>query len=301
VGSQAVRAALLLVLLLVGCLGPATPHERARPDPPCDLGCGQPAPLRLEAPTLPNGRAWTYHVDGIYNTGGEMTTVVVAKPDGSYLFAGAKESDLVESAVWGARVWQGDMDASINPKGLTRYAWPLQEGASWAYSTTMDVTAHVASVKLPNGSEEMGFAIEGAAGKRFVRYDYAPSVGSFTRFESGDGNGTYQRAKLLRVSEGAKPLWFEPSPSAQAQSGDPPATLVVPAGFDAVLASAGGTGGKAALVPPGGAPWTWDAEAKESWSYQSSPATVGPWALAANAQQGYAYVTAIAVKWTHPS
>jgi hypothetical protein len=294
---------LVAALLAAGC-ATAPPPPTPTPFPTTPGPTAEPA-----VPALFPGEAFTYKTSGIYNTGREETLVVASRNASGYLFAGASKEDLYESAVWG-REWTGPHTLGFDPVGEDArhlFDFPLAEGKSWAFSKDVTVVAH----KTP-----AGYHIQASGGKSTVSYDYDASVGFLSRYHSS-AERPYDAIDLVKASRVTGYAWYVPGPAADAGTGAPApvprgtpapdvATLDVPAGFDAMLLSPGGTSGSVTVTPPGGAqPFSWQAAAGgESWAYAALPATEGKWVLAAapgSDPNGFSFVRAVAVKWVSGS
>ncbi|HLE98111.1 MAG TPA: hypothetical protein VI997_12135, partial [Candidatus Thermoplasmatota archaeon] len=301
---------LIAVASVTGCFGPS-PSEAsgaAGAGASTGPGPGEGSGFVLDAPDLPLGRAWTYAADVIYDPDPELTVVVARKDAAGYLFAAAAEDDLYGEAVWG-REWYGPMTTDLldaeTPKWPV-FDFPLHEGKTWAFSPRLNVTAHEADIALPDGGTERGFRIEGDDGRSSFSGEYAPSVGWFTTYAYAWSAGSYSLS-LVGVEETDMYVWFERGPRVGVASGEgnPPgtATLDVPAGFDAVVASVGGEGGARTVVAPpplGGAAWSDEFTGEETWDARAFPATPGTWALAAQAPpDAWGYTAVTAVTWLH--
>jgi hypothetical protein len=300
--------AVLAFFLLPGCLGGAAPKPATDPGgaSSCD-GCGGAPPpsgvnFSAERPQLPIGRSWTYRLSLVYDTAKEVTVVVARQDADGYLFAGASQQDVVGDAMWG-RFWHGPhtLDLADKEEGGHPFDFPLHDGKSWAYSRTMNVTAHAAQVSTP-GHSERGFAIEGQASDasgntRHIRYEYAPSVGYVTSFTFDVNGNRGMELALTKTGMATGYTWYTAGPAAGACN-DPlppvpppsvppppsaPATLSVPAGFDAVIVSAGSAGGGRVVIAPPAAsasqPWTFENAGEERWDSAILPGTEGTWAL----------------------
>jgi hypothetical protein len=269
---------------------------------------------RAEAPDLPVGRAWTYKAEVPWTQDKEITIVVAQKNATGYLFAGATEEDILDPISWGELYFgPQSLNLSENEGNQPILRFPLYDGATWNLGH-LNVTAHLANVSTPAGTEA-GFVIEGAEGKRHVRAEYAPSVGYLTSylFVAGDGATTW-RLSLQKMGTASSWVWATRGPIMEigndAWPADPPSPLPigspagarpfeVPAGYDALVVSVGGTHGRAAIQGPGGASWMPTFDGPMSWSNQAFPAPEGRWSFAlTNAtQDGWVFAHAVAVKW----
>lgn len=316
-----VSAKLVVALFVVaaGCLGadeappPQPPQECAEADAaiPC-IGCpdctGANA-SRTPAPDLPLGRTWTYAVESFYEPAfTEMRVVVAEKDDAGYLFAGASPDDLAPAVVW-HRGWHGTRDLGLAGGGFRALDFPLFDGKSWEVLDGLAVVALAADVVGPDGTEE-GFVIEGTreddGGTTTFRAEYAPSAGALARLVFETAGGYFERLEMTGMSESATYAWFERGARAECQGyvDTPPTSLAaatpleVGEGHDVVLVSAGGVGGRGAVVPPTGTTWTGEGGATETWTTATLPATGGRWTLtcAGGPDQWY-FVAAQAVTW----
>lgn len=296
--------AVVLLVLVAGCVerGPADgPGATAVPsivEPTPDDGSR--AESVLHAPVLEPGRAWTYRADGVWMPIDGFTIVVAEASSSGYLFAGAEEEDLADTASW-RRAWFGPLDASLNSEGGTLLDFPIENGESWEL-WGLTVTARFADVATPTG-EEPGVVVEGAADGRSLSYEYAPSVGFLTSFEYQRNGIPYERIRLERVGTENEWVWLELGPMAYAGNEDPASQFVLAEGFDAVAVSGGGVnGGRVAVVPPagGGEAWTFEAADEEKWETFLMPAAAGAWALAASgapAEDSWAWIQVVPVRW----
>lgn len=299
----------VLLLLLAGCTAqtprPTNPSTAANP--------GSDAPIiGVAAPTLPLGRAWTYRASGINDVEPEIT-IVVAPAQHGYLFAGADEGDLTGQIIW-PHPWFGPRDANLNqpPDGVARgmkwFDFPLVDGKTWTLWADGPVaTAQAASVLTPKGSEP-GFSIAAQDGDQTMEWDYAPSIGFFTHYlQQGETKSVDLRLHL--VDERTTYAWYERGPHQSVEwnggpESRPHGTLVVPAGYDAVLAIAfGDPGVHGAIVPPEGAARTWSFEGdgccseQDDWTPVLFPATPGNWELLMSGEEAYGGMETAAVKW----
>lgn len=308
------RALLVLPLLLAGCLG--------APDAP-PVGCDSPvadcpvrefrecpeclptSPPAGSAPDLPVGRSFTYADEYLYDSEDEITIVVAEKDADGYLFAGASEDDVVSAAVWG-RPWFGRVSRDLNAEGARLFSFPLEDGKKWDLREGFTLTARAAEVRSPAGAEP-GFVIEGASDGLTHRMEYAPSVGYFTSYTREVDGAPFLRLTLRTVDTAKAWVSWVEGPGANVEGSTPPAgapaaTLDVPAGFDAVLASAGGRGGGRATVAPPGAgladAWSEEFAGEEEWRTRVFAAEPGAWSLAAGAPPGeFGFARVVAVKW----
>ncbi|HEX2022146.1 MAG TPA: hypothetical protein VHH36_05495, partial [Candidatus Thermoplasmatota archaeon] len=288
---------LALALALPGCLdGDAAAPAPATPTAGCDA-CGADATPQPAVTPPPVGRSWTYETRGVYDTQSAFT-LVLAKlgPDGG-LVAGATEADIEETIAW-ERPWAGPTDAQGNPERAKLFDWPLEDGKTWQAWEGLQVTARAATVQTPSGPED-GFVVEGGKEDRRTAWEYAPSVGWLVSYRFERGGEAYIDARLVSMGTAASWVWYERGPFAAVESGDAPAVLEVAEGYDAVVATGGGTTGRSDLVAPDGSAWSWQAGAGETWTARTLPATAGAWALAAVAPptDGFSYMQAEAVRW----
>lgn len=302
-------ALLLVAALLAGCAAEApTP-----PSVPLDeREESQPAPLVAERPTHAVGRAWTYEGDEQYNEDAAFTVVVARADRDGYLFAGAAEDDVVYAALWGSP-WIGERDLDGDPEGVNHLDFPIEDGKSWALNERMTVTARARDVRTPMGTER-GFVIEGTSERSRVSYDYSPSLGAITRYEGGPLEGDpWDVVRLTGVAENSEWVWYERGELVVVANPHEPQAFELDEGFDAVLASAGGSGGgRALVVPPGGAqPWSVEFGDDEDWRHATFDAVAGQWSaevlgepyvedapeLPADAPIGWAYMHLAPVRW----
>jgi hypothetical protein len=313
--------AIVIVLLLTGCVAA---ESAGSGDAPKVKPTGEPRIDDLDdatpfaaAPAHPIGRAWTY--DGIQQYNPDMPiTVVVAevRPDG-YLFAGLDEGDLVYDVLW----WNpllGPRDAQMKSArdDRTLLAFPLEDGKTWAYGDHLTLTARAATIQVMGRSEE-GFVIAGANERVSVLVEYSTALGQLTRrVTTLDGGILLDDHRLVKVEEGRAWTWYERGELVAVGSPAEPAAFDVPAGFDALLVSAGGTdGARAHVQAPSGAAWDASFEGAESWQNGVLPAQQGTWVASlagssdlsasplpppVDAPVGWAYMHVAPVKWLRP-
>ncbi|MHB8603847.1 MAG: hypothetical protein ACYDCK_01225 [Thermoplasmatota archaeon] len=279
------------------------------------------APPTTDAPAKwVRGQWWTYRPSGM-GAGAPVTAIVVEAGPGGYKVA-VDEPTLAAYDAATDVSWLGDrgtdLGGSQGSGSIAFYVWPLVDGATWQTKwdgLTLNMTAHRASaVPTPSGPEA-GFDIVGMAGaQKYVAYNYAPSVGTFTRLVFGDNfyaldmtaaghnyTGTYyvERASRLASLSGTGPT--------PAGSGGP---FTVDANQDFLFASYGISGntvvaGALALVPPSGQPFTDYAAAPgpagaSATMLMPKPAA-GTWAWAAageEAQTGGLFLTLAEIQLT---
>lgn len=318
---RAATVTLLLSVLLAGCTGgevdgsrTTTPTGTTQIDDDgifCDP-CGDLAPLAVEAPRHPVGRAWTFEGDEIYNEDHAFTVVVASNASGHEFAAGAPD-DLVYHALWFSP-WYGKRDAHMNGiDGYRALDFPLTDGKSWMYDAEIRVTARaVEDAASPNGPTR-GFRIEGASERWRVSYDYAIEAGQITRFEQGRVDGpVIDAVRMTGVTDVREWVWFERGDVTVVPTPQSPQAFAVPDGYDNVIASAGGRDGSRAIVaPPQGEAWTSEFAGEESWHHAMLPATPGQWSAEvvgypyvegapdapADAPIGWAYMHVAPVKW----
>jgi hypothetical protein len=269
--------AVLFFVLVAGCAqgGPGAP-------PPTATSVVEASPERnmtVEAPMHPVGRAWTFSGTQQYNPDTDITIVVAAATPEGYLLAGAAEDDVVYEALWGNPL-MGNVDAAFTRADWGRAAlrFPLSDGASWEYREGVTVTARRASVEMPQGSDE-GFVITGESERTTYRWDYSPALGQIVRHSAVGKDGTvYDDYHLTRVTDGQHWTWYELGALTVVEGPESPGSFDVPAGFDAVIASAGGvTGARASVRGPSGEEWTTEFTGEEEWHHGVLPATPGRW------------------------
>lgn len=312
--------ALALALILAGCVGAsATPPPKPTPMARSDGGSAgatsrDALPKNVTAPVLPVGRAWTYEGAEFYNEDTKFDVVVARADEKGYLFAAGAEDDLVYNALWGGP-WLGERSLSLDSSVVKWHLldFPLADGKTWTVADGLVATARAADVATPRGTEP-GFVIEGKSDRGgSLRAEYAPSIGNVVKYDETWSNGVVGEAwRMTAVKDNAKWVWYELGTPASAGGPDQPAKLDVPAGYDAVIASAGGTqGGRTMLEGPGGAQWSYDFQGAESWHQATLPATPGSWAGAAAGHPfvpqaptlpaewpvGWSYLTFAPVKW----
>lgn len=327
------RVAWLCALLLAGCATPAASPpagDSCRADPclpACHVvDCSGPArPIALPGapatgpPDLSVGTAWTYSQKGTYDTAQEITVVVANKDASGYLFAAGTEAQLVSSAIWGAD-WYGHHKLNLAQDEAGRVGpgileFPLFDGKSWDLHGR-SMVARATNVTTPGGTSP-GFVITGARNASVLTVEYAPSVGYVTRYHIDISGQPFWDLTLTKVDHNhAGWVWFKAGPRLEQGNHDlslpvsPPApvpltpvasanSLDVPAGFDAVLVSAGSAGGRVELRGPDGAAWSFENGGAEKWTQSILPGTAGKWALAAasSGQDGWAYGVILAVNW----
>jgi len=305
-----------LVLLMVpitalaGCLGgeetpPPGEDPEAGPDaatPPEDPGAGR--------PVLTPGLAFTFSSDGVYDLLAEWTVVVVPRGDG-YLLAGASEDDLVGEIVWDNGFF-GAVDADLNrPERRDVWRWfdfPLVDGKTWQ-NGERTVVVRAADVRTPSGTEP-GFVMRITLETGSIEWEYAPSIGFITSFFVDSRGAVWERFRLERVHSSSSWVWYEAGDRIErAQDTERAAAGVfeVPAGFDALALSVGGTPGGRVVVgrPDPRAPtYTWEHPGTEGedWVGVLLPATPGRWSYAtldpvSAEPRGYAWIAAHPVRW----
>lgn len=244
--------------------------------------CGLPPGAEVGPPTLVTGTAWTYEGRREYDLPPRFTVVVLARP-GGYLFAGATEADVVFSAAWGER-WFGekDLDLARPDAEHSLLAWPLFDGASWPISDLLTVTARAVDGR---------FEMRGEDERASIRYVYDPGVGAITELAFTLDGETIEDVRLVANTTASQAVWFEAADIVVVTPGGPPASFDLPAGFDAVIASAGGdAGGRALVMPPHGQPWSKefpeDPRPEGSWVHEPLPATPGRWSAAVTGTPG---------------
>ncbi len=321
--------AVVASFLLAGCTGSSSGDANPPSEPAAGcMTCSNPDALRnftLDAPALPVGRSWTYASTLLYDPVEQLTIVVAQNTSEGYLFAGGTKEDVVGDAMWG-RFWNGPQDRGLRDseegQGFLLFDFPLEDGKSWAYSSRTNVTAHEATVQTPTGSER-GFRIEGEStdedqNQRLIRYEYAPSIGYLASFHFEFNGEAVDTLSLRSMTSASSYVWYSRGPSTgHCSAGNPdippaipppapspPAKLEVPAGFDAVLASAGATGGGRVIVtqPATAAapPWQYENAGAEKWGATILPAPEGTWTLtgiSAAGSNAWACGAIGAVKW----
>ncbi len=301
----------VLTIALAGCVTDDAPSvaagdsNEATPPPATEQDATGVA--MTEAPVLPVGRAWTYETTHLYDGDGPITIVVARATPTGYLFAGATTADLVGEVAWG-RVWFGERDLGLrllprgpDPLGWKGFDFPLFDGKTWDMGR-YDVTARATSVSTPNGPED-GYRIERTVEDGLVYWDYAPSVGYFTRFHSEYAGVVYADLRLASMSTANAWTWYDLGPRGQsAESPGGAAQLEVPAGYDAVVISAGASrGGRIDVLPPATsreAPWTFASDTDEAWAHAVYPAHEGAWTFAtSDRNDGFGGVWLQVAKW----
>jgi hypothetical protein len=289
-------AACLALVLAAGCLHPAAPADGQPPVPaaassahptvaPPQPPNADPAKLVAQAPDLPLGLAWTYSYQTDFTPRGHVTVVVAQKSADGYLFAGSAEADLLAEAIHDV-AWLGPHDRSLNDLGSAAKAiqFPLTDGAGWEYTPGRSLTAHAARVATPNGPEA-GFTIDGAAGGHTWHFEYAPSVGYFTRYLATEDGEVDANLTLESVGTASSYAWMS-SPVRTSVGGNTPdaGALVADAASDRVFATAYvAEGSHVALDPPPGSgaqPWM-PAPGAEPIQSIVLPGSAGAWSLAA--------------------
>lgn len=311
--------ALVLALLLPGCLGgdadaPATPSAPTPTAAASVRSVPDGASTAAEVAALPVGRAWTYEGVEFYNPETEWTVVVARADEDGYLLAGGSEAEIVYAALWGGR-WYGEVDRHLMRSATVRELdLPLHDGKTWEMHEGYALTARAAEIATPLGTMP-GFIVEGKGeGEASFRGEYVPEIGNFVRLKEVWTSGRIgQDVRMTRVADGAKWVWHELGARVETGTPQSPVQLDVPAGFDQVIVSAGGRDGSRAFVQgPGGAQWTNEFTAEETWVHAMLPATEGKWAatvagrvfvadapdLPADPPVGWAYVVIAPVKWT---
>lgn len=303
------RLLLLFALLLAGCTRPPeAPETTATPTPSA-------GPINASAalPSHPVGRAWTFEGTELYNEDAAFTVVVASADADGYLFAGGAEDDLVHEALWGSP-WFGSREPDLDRKGwyMTPLDFPIHDGKTWAFDEQVRVTARAGDVETPTGREP-GFTMSGDDGSgRTVSYDYAPSLGQIVRWMHDYGNGRGESVRMTAVAEGRPWVWYELGTLVVVPNPHEPQPFDVPAGYDAVIASAGGVrGSRAVLAPPQGQPWTTEFTGPdEDWHHALLPAAEGRWGAAVAGRPdvdapavrdaspvGWAYMHVAPVRW----
>lgn len=280
----------LVLLVLPGCIG-AEGDEGAADG--ADAGASgatgtsgdaanvtETVPGSVPPPALPVGRAWTYRATQLYNPDAEFKVVVARADDKGYHFAGGSEDDLVYHALWGSE-WHGEHGRDLAPPDawFKPFAWPLSDGKSWEYADGLTVTATAAPIMTPLGSKP-GFIVEGESEWLTIRYEYAPEIGYYVRYEATWSGVVNEALELVRVEDNVTAwTWYELGPLAAATAPDKPVVFDVAAGWDAVIVSVGGAGGsRAAIVPPSGTAWHTEFPAEaESWQHAVLPSDEGKW------------------------
>jgi hypothetical protein len=304
------------LLSLAACVQEPPTESPASGEP---LMSGEPEPMLpgpQAAPTLAKGTTWTYRANGTWDLETGFSVVVASVAPGGYLFAATKKDDIGSIIVWD-RPWFGQRDLDLNPilldgsPGRQYYEFPLEDGKSWSLSPNgLTVTAARAVIATPHG-KEAGFIIKGANDDQRYEYDYAPSLGFFTRFVWQVGDEIRYNAVLTATSMSAEWVWFErtteslyvywsPDPDTM-----PKGTLTVPEGTDVVsVIGYGDVGARGEVVPPAEPQRAWSFEGKgccsqaDSWIHEVLPATPGDWQfVVAGTHEAYAGLEAAAAKW----
>lgn len=309
---------ILGALLISGCFSGTEPSPDALVTPsapsagPESAAEDASAAREVAAPALVPGRAWTYEGYELYNGDSAFTVVVASVSGDGYLFAGGAEDDLVYDALW-ASPWFGPRDRSLNSARYERdiLQFPLREGASWAYSEDLTLTARAATVDTPIGKDE-GFVIEGASERAFIRAEYSPRAQNLVRLHTTIGGRVFEDIRMTAVADDRPWIWYELGPLGVASNPHEPATVEVPSGFDQVIASAGGTtGGRARIAGPAGPAWEVEFSGDETWRHAMLDAAPGRWVGAVaghpfvqgvpqelpDAPVGWAYMHLAPVKW----
>jgi len=233
-----------------------------------------------EPPSLPVGRAWTYASEQTYTSRNEVTIVVAEVDANGYLLAGAAPEDLVYHALWGSQ-WMGRFDRSLAraDSATPLFDFPLSDGKSWTHGR-FTVTAHAAQVATPQGPQD-GFHISGDVDDRHVEWTYAPEIGFVVSYLYQIGGQDFDRLTLTAMASRDTYTWFEMGDLVVVSDVAGPQHFD-PAGYDAVIASAGGVKGRAFLSPPpaGGDAWQAEFGEQEDWRETVRPASPGTWGAA---------------------
>jgi hypothetical protein len=257
------------------------------------------ADARGALPKLKAGMTFTFEGQFLYDQLDKFTIVVVNTTDGQ-LFAGSTPEDTRYAAIWGHLLW-GPRDANLNDEYAKILSFPLFDGKTWDVYEGMTVVARAADVRTPLGSEA-GFVIEGTRDHYAISADFAPSIGYLTHFETRSNEALQDSVSMTAIGTATEGTWFETGSDVYAVYNEPPATLDVPPGFDAVIISAGGLGGARAVGGPVAAstPWSWENPSmEETWESVAMEATPGPWVYQALAPaDGWVYMRSLPVKWT---
>ncbi|MEA3199567.1 MAG: hypothetical protein QOE90_995 [Thermoplasmata archaeon] len=266
-------------------------------------GCDGVEVVSSAAPDLPVGRSWTYHAKTRYDSRTEITIVVASKNATGYLFAGATADDVLEPLAWG-RFTHGPQSLGLNPTedAVRLFDFPLEEGKTWTFTGNLTVTAR---------ATRAGWTMSGATDHASVTYAYAPSVGYLTSMDWRVRNATFVELGLARVGIASKWVWAERGPDVEVGPGTLPVappvapptgaqTFDVPAKYDGLVVSAGGTRGSLVVGGPGGASWSPTfTNGTEAWDTRGFAAPSGTWSfgLAAGGTNDWVYARAVAVKW----
>lgn len=173
---RALVALLVLVPALAGCTN--EDHTKAPPEV-----------IEAVADTRPTswapGDYWAYAATFQSNKTYHIALIVHETTDGGF-----RLGSNLSSGFFGLP-FSGNVTQELNPEiggsVWPMFRFPLSDGMTWEYSMfghDAKTTAHATVVRLPDGTSEPGFRFESSSfGQVFARYDYAPSVGWFTRLE----------------------------------------------------------------------------------------------------------------------
>ena len=163
-------------LALAGC----TTEDTSRAPPEIIQAVADTRPMAWD-----KGNWWaydaTFHQDKTY-----AIALVVHKGDASGFRLGSN----ISSGFFGLP-FSGNVTPELNPeiggKVWPMFQFPLSDGKSWEYHLfgyDATTTAYAAIVDVPGVGPQPGFRLEASSyGQVFAKYDYAPSVGWFTRLE----------------------------------------------------------------------------------------------------------------------